>query len=399
MSRVFAVILLGLSYLTVAACSPAGAVDELKSKEKATGVTANHSFKALLSRTDEVAVCKQQLLERYNDECPDTAVCAVAIAQSYCQCSSEVIRAEFTGLEVSPNLLNALIQVKLNSEVNSKLFNEDGGQLKEEFEAYLIEQAEYDLGFSYSDFHAQIGLVSDNIKPKELDLEHYANVFPSCGTFVNRVLEVEPKWQPSTGLRGYYALRAAKLHNFKAMLSRTDEVEVCTRLFIESPVLTDGRLVKPTEEIQRPICECLSDSARYFIRKTGVSDPKLENALIQTGLNFDNLPIVLNTKDGGLDAFTAYIEQSAEQDFGFASDEFLNALNSLGPVVQKVESQPFTFLDEVPSCRAAFILGQAYYPEEELHPSMLDWKEKYPELYDEVLKARAENGPLRGTIN
>ena len=73
---------------------------------------------------------------------------------------------------------------------------------------------------------------------------------------------------------------------FEAMLTRTDEVEVCVEYFVENDTSCSNDVDTCVNIFLRPACQCQSDYMRLALRDAGANDA-LENAVIQMAMNFE----------------------------------------------------------------------------------------------------------------
>lgn len=151
--------------------------------------------------------------------------------------------------------------------------------------------------------------------------------------------------------------------DFVALLTRTDEVEICAREIKVSMDLSLGPGFYPNG-YERLGCECARDGASYILEQTEGSTPALRNAAIQVALNLDVIPYIFNETrhPGGMDAFVAFLKNDALDALGFNDEDFMAVINQVSTVNARIEDDPFAMVAEVPSCQRAFEKTRILFP-------------------------------------
>ena len=148
------------------------------------------------------------------------------------------------------------------------------------------------------------------------------------------------------------AAAASSAHDFKAMLTRTDEVEVCVNHFINKVPACAEAAVSCVHTLMRPACQCQSDYMRHALREAG-ANPALENATIQMAMNMEVGEIIWPEEDlvEVWEEFGPFLTAYAAEHFGEDSEQKLKIAASA--IRDATEADRPVLMLELPSCAHA----------------------------------------------
>lgn len=148
--------------------------------------------------------------------------------------------------------------------------------------------------------------------------------------------------------------------DFKALLTRTDHIETCTRDTEAEFTKSLGPNWLPDKAVKLG-CECIQDGALYVMEDLYPNRPVMHNAMLQLALNMDVAPIVFDENSpGSITAMNAYLAEYGKSDLGFDDEEFLAAVKEVGAAASA--RSPEEVLSTIPSCAEALNVVRSPYP-------------------------------------
>lgn len=150
--------------------------------------------------------------------------------------------------------------------------------------------------------------------------------------------------------------------DYKALLTRTDAVEICVDQ--TGPALleaygSDFALEGWTEAT----CACLSDGVRVAMEQVRPDQPILQNAIVQVSSNSDVIKVIFgedkNSKPFG--SFMRYLDEYGPDELGFDFQQFQTALLDGSEIASSKSLEEI--LATVPSCADAMSIIRSKYPE------------------------------------
>ena len=154
----------------------------------------------------------------------------------------------------------------------------------------------------------------------------------------------------------------AHADKFEAMLTRTDEVEVCVEHFVENDPSCSNDVDTCVNVFMRPACQCQSDYMRKALRDAGANDA-LENAGIQMAMNFEVGYVIWPDESLG-DAwrdFAPFLTAYADEKFG------ANPQSKLESAAAIMNDQSYDdlsgLLEKLPACEIMISRWDQFLPD------------------------------------
>lgn len=160
--------------------------------------------------------------------------------------------------------------------------------------------------------------------------------------------------------------------DYTSLLTDTDEIKRCVQIVREK---RDRTCDEPFYELVEQGCACLRDTSLTFMRQAGITDPVIQNAIVQTTLNPDLLRAVYNESPTGM-SFGTYLVFHMEDEIGVSEADMLAAVEAAGSEASKLETlseaERYAFAMSIPSCKASLDLTVQHIPDWDHHTNTDD---------------------------
>ncbi len=158
-------------------------------------------------------------------------------------------------------------------------------------------------------------------------------------------------------------VQALTKSDYTALLTDTDEIKRCVQIVREK---RDRTCHDPFYELVEQGCACLRDTSLTFMRQAGITDPVVQNAIVQTTLNPDLLRALYSETPTGMD-FGTYLVFHMEDEIGVSETDMLTAIETAGSQASKLEAlseaERYAFAMSIPSCKASLDLTVQHIPD------------------------------------
>lgn len=153
------------------------------------------------------------------------------------------------------------------------------------------------------------------------------------------------------------------MSDYTALITQPYEVDSCVQIARES---MDRYCNETFYEILEAGCACTRDMRLTFMRQAGVTDPAIQNAILQFSLNPELLRALNDEAPTGMSLIT-YLLDHLEDETGINEAELQASLDAAGDQAEKLKNYSNTELlalnMSIPSCRNSFDLTFEHIPD------------------------------------